>query len=268
MSNKKNIFLIAAIGVGLIIVMYLVFSGGRKRHSWWEHYNPKKESPYGTSIVYSLMKGYLPEKSLKVIKDSLHQHLSDEKTVGSYFYLGPSLWLDSTRLHALLDFVARGNDAIIVSQDIEFELLDSISERYCTDLAYSRDSMFLRYFPDYYFEDTLVSLNFDHASFKTTNGYPFKFRIRARNEIYRWDYLPPELFCEDQAVFTSLGVMNDTVVNFAKAKYGDGNFFLHTTPLAFTNFHIVNNEGREYAEKVFSHLDKSPVLWDATTRSF
>ena len=268
MSNNKNIFIISTIVIGLGVLMYFMFSDGSKRHSWWEHYSPKMESPYGTSIVQGLMKEYLPEKNLKIIKDSLHQYLLDEKTTGSYLYLGPALWLDSVRMNALLNFVKRGNDAIIISQGIAFELLDSISRRDCTDLTYERDSAYYDHLPGFYFEDTLVTLNFDHASFKKENGYPYNFRVRTTDEYYDWDYLPPDLFCKYQTEFTKLGTINDTLVNFTKAKYGDGIFYLHTTPLAFTNFHIVKNNGREYAEKTFSHLNKSPVLWDATTRSF
>ncbi|MEO1259188.1 MAG: DUF4350 domain-containing protein [Bacteroidota bacterium] len=268
MSNNKNIIIVAIVAIGLLILMYFMFGNGSKRYSWWEHYNPKKESPYGTSIVHALMKEYLPEKNLQIIRDSLHQYLLDKKTEGSYFYLGPALWLDSIRIHAMLDFVKRGNDAIIISQDIAFELLDSISQRDCIDLTYERDSTYYDYFPDYYFEDTLATLNFDHKAFKTENGYQYNFRHRTIDEYYSWDYLPPELFCEYQTEFTTLGTINDTLVNFAKAKYGDGHFYLHTTPLAFTNFHIIKKDGRQYAEKALSHLNKSPVLWDATTRSF
>lgn len=248
--------------------MYFIFSDGKKRHSWWEHYNPKMESPYGTSIVHELVKGYLPEKELKIIKDSLHYYLLDDEVEGSYFYLGPSLWLDSTRIDALLNFVDRGNDAIIISQEIAFELLDSIGQKYCIDLTYSRDSMYYDYLPDYYLEDTLVTLNFDHVNFKKEKGYPLNFRVRSTDKKYYWDYLPPDLFCEYQYEFASLGTINDTLINFAKTKYGKGNFYLHTTPLAFTNFHIIKNDGREYAEKVLSHLNKSPVLWDDTKKSF
>ena len=269
MSNKKNIFIIAALAIGFLVLMYFMSGSGSKRHSWWEHYDAKKESPYGTSIIYGLMKNYFPEKELKTINDSLAIYLSKEKTTGTYFYLGPSLWLDSARINSLLSFVEKGNDAFIITPNISFELLDSISHEYCIDLTYEQDSI---YYDDYeiehYFQDTLATLNFVHTDFQDTGGYVYNFRINTEDNIYGWDYLPSDLFCEYQDEIAPLGTISDTLFNFAKAKYGDGYFYLHTTPLAFTNFHIIKNSGREYAEKVLSHLEKSPILWDATKRSF
>ena len=58
MANNKNIFMIAAVAIGLLVVMYFMFSNGSKRYDWWEHYDVKKESPYGTSIIYGLMENY------------------------------------------------------------------------------------------------------------------------------------------------------------------------------------------------------------------
>ena len=269
MANNKNIFMIAAVAIGLLVVMYFMFSNGSKRYDWWEHYDVKKESPYGTSIIYGLMENYFPGNNLKTINDSLEVHLSSEKTTGSYFYLGPSLWLDSARIHSMLSFVSRGNDALIITQNISFEFLDSISHEYCIDLTYEQDSM---YHTDYdinqYFEDTLATLNFMHPELKDTTGYVYHFKVRSEYVNYGWDHLPSDIFCEHQNNITQLGTIRDTLINFAKVKYGNGYFYLHTTPLVFTNFHIIKKSGREYGEKVLSHLDKSPILWDATTRSF
>lgn len=255
-----------AITVAVILFALSSCSGG---HDWREHYRNETASPYGTSIIYGLLDNYFPNNKIENIKDSLHVNLNDKKTTGTYFYLGPYLWMDSLRINSLLEFVHRGNDAMIIVPNISFDLLDSISHKNCIDLTYHRDSIYYdEYEMDHYFEDSLATLNFSHPKLKKTDGYIFNFRVRTKDYEYGWDYLPPDLFCEYQNEFTSLGTISDTLINFAEAKYGDGHFYLHTTPLAFTNFHIVNNNGREYAEKVLSHLGKGPILWDATKRSF
>ena len=252
----------------VMVILFLVFGCG-DRHDWREHYQNKKVSPYGTSIIYGLLDNYFSEEKMEEITDSLHVKLSDAETTGSYFYLGPYLWMDSLRIKAMLDFVHRGNDAIIIAPNISFELLDSISYEYCIDLTYQRDSMYYdEYVIDHYFEDTLAALNFIHPELKDGSGYSYNFRIRTKDHLYGWDHLPTDLFCDYQEEFASLGTISDTLVNFAKAEYGAGNFYLHTTPLAFSNFHIIKTNGREYAEKVLSHLEKAPILWDATKRSF
>ncbi len=238
-------------------------------HDWREHYRNDADSPYGTSIIYRLLDDYFPGQRLEKLSDSLHVQLQNDNTTGTYFYLGPYLWMDSLRVASLLEFVSRGNDAMIIVSDLSPDLLDSISHEYCIDLTYHRDSGFHSgYNEHYFFMDTLAELNFVHPKLKVPNDYVFHFRIRDKNVRYEWDHLPNEIFCEDQDEFASLGTIGDSCVNFAMAKYGKGHFYLHTTPLVFTNFHIVQGPGREYAEKVLSHLKKGPVLWDATKRSF
>ncbi len=44
---------------------------------------------------------------------------------------------------------------------------------------------------------------------------------------------------------------------------GEGNFYLHTTPLAFTNIQLLDELGLTYSEQVFSHLEDGPIYWDA-----
>jgi hypothetical protein len=106
------------------------------------------------------------------------------------------------------------------------------------------------------------------------NGRPFFF--------YDWAYMEPSFFCDStENSPVPLGYYPDstdlfyegadslaafqapTFTNFAKIKYGDGAIFLHTTPLAFTNFHLRNPEPLAYAEKVFSHLPEGDIYWDA-----
>lgn len=254
---------------GLVLVALFILCSCSDRHNWEEHYRNNSNDPYGTAITFKLLKDYLTEDKLEEIKDSLHLKLQDEETTGSYFYLGPDLWMDSLRRKSLLNFVARGNDAFIFTPTIAYEFLDSISHKNCVDLTYERDSIYYDdYLVEYYVNNTTVSLNLTHPNFSENHSYPYNFRYRAKDEKYNWDYLPPDLFCEYQYEFATLGTINDTLVNFAKTKYGDGNIYLHTTPLAFTNFHIIKKDGREYSERVFSHIKKGPILWDATKRSF
>ncbi|MBC7438697.1 MAG: hypothetical protein H7250_01755 [Flavobacterium sp.] len=44
-------------------------------------------------------------------------------------------------------------------------------------------------------------------------------------------------------------------------KFKAGNFFLHTQPAAFTNFHLLKKNNFEYGEKVLSYLPKADVIW-------
>ncbi|MBK8554663.1 MAG: hypothetical protein IPL65_02300 [Lewinellaceae bacterium] len=60
--------------------------------------------------------------------------------------------------------------------------------------------------------------------------------------------------------------MKDSLINFAWFPYGSGQFLLHTTPVAFSNFNLLRPDGRLYAEKVLSYLPKGDVYWDSYSR--
>lgn len=79
---------------------------------------------------------------------------------------------------------------------------------------------------------------------------------------YEWAYMPEEYFCEGQKTFTALGRINAEHTNFLSIAYGNGEFLIHTTPLAFTNLNLIEKRGLDYASKAFSHLKNGPIYWD------
>ena len=62
---------------------------------------------------------------------------------------------------------------------------------------------------------------------------------------------------------TVLGYQNgdSTRINFIKVNYKTGTFYLHTQPVAFTNFHLLKGNHHEYAEKILSYIPKGKVFW-------
>jgi hypothetical protein len=66
----------------------------------------------------------------------------------------------------------------------------------------------------------------------------------------------------DTSLVQVLGTNQAGNTNFIRIKYGDGNFFLHTLPLAFTNYHLLNSGNNEYVYKVLSHLPIQKTFWD------
>jgi hypothetical protein len=63
-----------------------------------------------------------------------------------------------------------------------------------------------------------------------------------------------------------LGYLNGDWVNFAKFPYGKGQFLLHTSPLAFSNFSLLRPDAQSYAAGVFSHLVDGDIYWDSASR--
>lgn len=258
--TRKNLYILIGVAIALLAAVYLLF-GTRKRgpeYSWREHYKSASKDPYGTFLVKNLLDTYYPGEDFVNLGDSLNVALD----TGNFVSIGGSFWLDSAELNTLLLFVQKGNRAFIASQDFPIELLDSLGMGECIDFSIPDDST---YYADSErsFEDTLVKLNFDHPSFHDSAGYACRYDYHHKPQRYDWDYFSNELFCEGQSVFASLGtVKGEGYPNFIKASYGNGEFYLHTTPLAFTNYYLIKQRGLEYSEKAFSHLVKGKVYWD------
>lgn len=251
-------------GAGLLVLLLLLFFGFRGRtFNWAEHYRPDSKDPYGTFLIHELMKEYFPEgHGLQVLRDSLP---APEDSLGNYVFIGRFLWLDSLKMDRLLRFVEAGNDAFIASTHIPEELLDSITGRECIDLTYLRDSVYFEEL-DYYFQDSSASLNLVHGNLIESTDFGVTFQIRNKPQDYVWEYFPADLFCEERSNLVALGQINGEETNFVKAKYGAGKFFLHTTPIAFTNISLKEKSGLEYTERVLSHLEARPIYWDRIRR--
>ena len=59
-----------------------------------------------------------------------------------------------------------------------------------------------------------------------------------------------------------LGKNQDNEVNFIRIKYGRGNFFLSTVPLAFSNYHLLNEDNSGYVFRTLSCLPAQKTIWD------
>lgn len=50
--------------------------------------------------------------------------------------------------------------------------------------------------------------------------------------------------------------------------YGEGKILLHNLPIAFTNFHLLKEDGKKHAEFILSQLNPGIVIWDNFSRIF
>lgn len=252
MTNKR---LLIAIGLLVVLVLLtLLFRSGRQSFNWRETYKYKSKDPYGTHIMHELLKTYLPGEKVTVLEDSISAGLSVEPSKpANYIFIGEGAFMSTFDVDTLLHFVDNGNLAFISSRTIPFDLMFHLYYEECDNYPWD----------DYLaYPDTTVSLTLTHPDLEGSTDYPFKYITRYRTAEYRWQYIESPYFCDQEEGFLALGHMNDSLVNFARIQYGGGYFYLHTTPLAFTNMQLLDKTGLEYAGKVFSHLHEGPIYWD------
>lgn len=159
----------------------------------------------------------------------------DYSIKGTLMAISQTNEIDDESIQELLYFVQRNNAAFLSTKAFSRKLLDSlqISTRYDASLSDSVANVFadrkLRHKPFYLFEDASGTYFSKIDTSRTTIlGYHKGDSLRA---------------------------------NFIRVRYGTGNFYLHTQPAVFTNFHLLKGNHHEYAEGVLSYLPDGEVYW-------
>lgn len=253
--NRKRIVIL----VGIVVLLFGLiwqFRGGGRGISWLETYAYDSRDPYGANVLYQLLDHYFPGYSVKLLEDSL-QLPGDGVGGANYVFIGNGMVLDSLEVERLLDFVARGNRALLISRTLP----DGLMQRLLPSV--SCDGEFW-YWEDYYeLEDTAVRLSLPAHGRSPGLSHNIYYRRRSTVSPYRWQYFDRVFFCgDDDSTMSALGYMNDTLVNFGALPHGKGLFLFHSTPMAFSNLHLLEKSMLPYAEEVFSKLAVGPIYWD------
>lgn len=257
MSRHRRTYALGGILVVVLLLLAVLFSTRNERFDWRESYDEESTEPYGTKVIYDFLQSYFPAKEFITLKDSIKNVLPVETEAGSYVFVGEALYMDSIDLRYLRDFVSAGNVAFISSKTIPFDLMFYLYFDECDEA----------YWDDYdIIQDTVVHLNLDHPNLRADSAYEYQFFSHNITQYYNWSYVADYYFCELEEGLVPIGYMNDSLANFVRRKMGDGYFYLHTTPLAFTNLQLLDDEGQEYVSALLSHLQEGNIYWDSYSR--
>jgi hypothetical protein len=237
----------------------LMPSCGSRKYKWNESYSSESKQPYGTYVTHEILKDYNKDGKLEDIKGPVHSkiHPSEENGTANYVFIGESFYLGHQGTDSLLEFVKRGNRAFISAKTLPDTLVGELRSIGCSYENYGTitDGIF----------DTVANLNFYHPSLLSKKGYTYRYKINKETIDYKWYYVLTNNICDTNGVVASLGDMNGHV-NFVQVPYGKGFFFIHTTPLVFTNYYMIGKQGLDYSEKAFTHLAPGPIYWDEFSR--
>lgn len=258
---NRRYLLLFLLGITALVLLAFLFRIKEAPNTidWKEHYKEEKSAPYGTYLIQELLKSRVAEAGFRVLKDSLPAQLQGSDTSSSYVFVGEALYIDSTDVNALLNFVSRGNVAFISSKTIPHNLMFHLYYYECDEY----------YWNDYYaIYDTLVYFNFYHPALKRTPAFPYQYLFRNEVKSYPWYYIDNLYFCDEEEGLTPLGTIQDTLINFARVSFGSGYFYLHTNPIAFSNVQLLDQEGLAYTDRIFSHLpEEGTIYWDSHSRA-
>ncbi|PCJ86574.1 MAG: hypothetical protein COA57_06065 [Flavobacteriales bacterium] len=251
MNNNRKYLIVAGALIVLVAVFWAFFSNDSKPIINWEKtYRKEDTNPYGTYLLYELLKSYEKKDSLYV----LDRHLADtlkiefEGKPKIYFFVGESMRLSNySDMDSLLAFVKNGNIAFVSSE-------------------YLRNPFKEEIFVDSYFkeiEDSTLSLSFYHPDFSGKPKHEILYKTADTVSVYDWNYINMhQLFDDEESVKISYAEDDENKPVLVKVPYGKGWIYLHSVPLAFTNYSLLTENGLQYAENVLSHLPDGDIYWD------
>lgn len=252
MNSNRTTIIIAIAAICILLAFLLYQFSGTKQVNWYTLFREKEQQPYDLNVLSQVLDDYFPEKDFTIIKKPLVETLPlDSAEKSSYVFIGTRLYFSDTDRVQLRDFVYEGNDAFIITEVIPGNLLTNIFQG-SPYSGYEFSS----------FEDSSVQMNFFHPALKKESGYDYDYIFEWKKELFNWTYFSDSLQNGGAFHFVTLGSIEDSFVNFIKVPYGKGAFYLHSTPISFTNYYLKQPEGLDYAEKVFSHLSPSAIYWD------
>ncbi|WP_026705253.1 DUF4350 domain-containing protein [Flavobacterium soli] len=233
-------FLVAFLALIVIIEMNVP-----KPIDWTPTYGLRDKKPLGMYVFNEQAASLLKNRKIEKINVTPYEYLEPlydyDSLVNTYTAKGTFLIinefsvLDSESLTELFYFADHGNDVFISMKSFPEQLLDSLDIELGNDFEYSDKSKV-------WMANPILG----------QEKYPLKEGV-------------------GNTYFSKIDTLNTTVlgyqgakkssINFIKVPYQNGNFYLHTQPAAFTNFHLLKDNHARYAEKIMSYIPEGNVYW-------
>lgn len=208
----------------------------------------RDKEPMGTNMAYRLLpQQFNGEISLASKKITLLVNSLSYMKGTVYISIGKDIALNNEALGQLLNYVDKGNEFFISSQNIDRRLLDTLGIKQEAD----------RSFQDMRSEHSYTSLRMADTLAFGRKRYGFYF-FPLLNVFTRYD----------SSNSKELGVNENNKVNYLVTRYGKGKFYFHTEPSAFSNYFLLTGDNVSYYSQVFSYLNKEAhsVFWGDTDR--
>ncbi len=285
----------------IIIVFTLLLIGGgfyfylnqdKTKYSWMPTYDRQKDQPFDVNFTYQLLKNQAGPKYFHEVKGNIYNYF--QKNVGSklsnYVFVGQYYDADDSVSQLLIDYISKGNNVYIASNNKPDGLLDKIlcelpikeqtlvqtnenGEVY-NDQSYEQE-------PDYYKpnkynildykveKNDSVLLKFKYQPLNIGRGYYFRYFSLYNYENYNWNYIDTaDLFyyqnCADSSYIPLevIGTINNNKPGFVRLSIGKGYLYIHSNPVVFTNYFMVEKKGFNYASNVFSYIQPGDIHWE------
>jgi len=221
---------------GIILIIYIVAQFNRpKAVDWNETLSSKDKIPFGTYILNNRLGDIFPGAAITRYRQPVYNVLVDDSLANStYVIICSDISPSKADYEHLIAYVKKGNDVFIAAArfGILFGKKLSISTSHYSNLF-----------------KTFTDVNFSSPSLNPKDPISIDKNV-ADNYFSKFD----------TAHAVVLGENESEKANFIRYTYGKGNLYLCANPLFFSNYSLLNESGRTYAENALSYLKNTKHL--------
>ena len=258
---KRDAFLIGVISICIAGIIWLVYTSSAdapKRFAWWKTYEDGSIQPYD----FGIFKQLLADKSEQFTESDkrLIGTLSAAEPGSAYVFIGKHCFLSREEIDSVLSFVAKGHQALMISEGIPDTLLKALSGEYPALTMKDMD------------ESTVGIRSMNQNSEYDSCDFKYVNKRQDGETLTDWHYLEedsdwPFYYVPGIKPYLRLGTINGHL-NYVRFKVGKGYFSLNTSPMLFTNFALQSDTGFLIVSEALSEINCQSFIYDIGSREF
>ncbi|MFH6950744.1 DUF4350 domain-containing protein [Flavobacterium sp. FlaQc-51] len=234
-----------AVLVFILALILIIDRDQPKPIDWRPTYSVNDKIPYGLYVFDKEISGIFKNNKVERIStvtpyeflDSKYDEdalVENYKIKGNFINISEANTIDEQSIKEIFYFVSHGNNAFLSMKNFPKYLLDSLKIEVQSDFQ------------------------------NTGNTFVWLANKKLKTKKYKLSQTLEDYFSKiDTLNTTVLGYQGTKQkhINYIKVPYRNGYFYLHTQPVAFTNFNLLKTDHYQYAENVLSHLPKADVFF-------
>lgn len=234
--------------VAVTILYSLIVWIAPEKIDWKLSLDPNDKGPYGTYVLKNSLEDLFPNSEISEFEENYY-FLNEEGYEDNINLIVINNYssMSSHSLDELFEFIERGNTVFYSSHNISSVVLDSFDIN--NEFYYASYNNKSEYFP--------LQLDSEQYSIKDSTHYKYSYF----HYLQDFDGLDSCGFN-----YEILGnIYDEYYTNFVRIDIGEGHLFLHSSPIAFTNYNILKGYTDTYTEDVFSKLPQQNTYLDISS---
>lgn len=235
-GDTKYILILVGAAIIFIVVKLLI----PKPIDWTPTFSHVDKNPFGAYLIGEQLPDIFPDREITHSNQTIYE--LQDSAVKNLLIISERMVLPEEDIESLLTMVEDGMNAFIASEYFSGEMGDTLEIKAV----------------DYFFnKDIFNNLNADDTSYLSLvnnslaqTHYEYA-RENTRNYFENFDSL-------NTTVLAVNDLNRPTLIKISK---GEGNLFLCSTPLAFTNNYLLYNDNYEFISSALSYLPDDDVTW-------